>query len=58
MPGTIGLDPPPARHAALARDYETMATMFINEPIGFEVILQRPQVADQRLNDGSLFHPE
>ncbi len=57
MPGTFRLVPPPARHAALARDYATMAPMFIGEPIEFDVMLQRLQVAEQRLNDGSQFRP-
>jgi hypothetical protein len=54
MPGTFRLVPPPARHAALARDYATMAPMFIGLPIGFDVLLQRLQAAEQQLNEGSL----
>jgi hypothetical protein len=54
-PGTFRLVPPPARHAALARDYATMAPMFVGEPVGFDALLQRLETAEQRLNDGSLF---
>ena len=56
-PGTFRLVPPPARQAALARDYATMAPMFIGVPIKFDVLLQRPQAAEHQLNDGSLFRP-
>ena len=56
-PGTFRLVPPAMRHAALARDYATMAPMFIREPIEFNVMLQRLQVAEQQLNDGSQFRP-
>jgi hypothetical protein len=57
-PGTFRLLPPPARHAALARDYATMAPMFIGKPIGFDVLLQRLQAAEQQLNDGSVRRPK
>jgi hypothetical protein len=56
--GTFKLVPPPARHAALARDYATMAPMFLGAPIEFDVILQRLQAAEQQLNDGSLLRPK
>ena len=56
-PGTFRFVPPPARHAALARDYATMAPMFIGVPIEFDVMLQRLQTAEQQLNDGSLHRP-
>jgi Nucleotidyl transferase AbiEii toxin, Type IV TA system len=55
--GTFKLVPPPARHAALARDYATMATMFLDAPIEFDVMLQRLQAAAQQLNDGACFVP-
>jgi hypothetical protein len=41
-------------NAAWARDYATMAPMFIGVPIEFDVMLQRLQTAEQQLNDGSL----
>jgi hypothetical protein len=50
---TFRLVLPAARHAALARDYATMAPMFIGVPIDFDVILRRLQAAEQQLNDGS-----
>lgn len=53
-PGTFRLVPPPARRAALARDYATMAPMFIGVPIEFDVMLQRLQAAERQLNDGSV----
>ncbi len=53
-PGTFRLVPPPARQAALARDYATMAPMFIGAPIEFDVMLQRLHAAERELNDGSL----
>ena len=56
-PGTFRLVPPPTRHAALARDYATMAPMFIGVPIEFDVMLQRLEAAEQQLNDGSLLRP-
>ncbi len=56
-PGTFRLVPPPARQTALARDYATMAPMFIGAPIEFDVMLQRLQAAERQLNDGSLFRP-
>ena len=56
-PGTFRLVPPPARHAALAWDYATMAPMFIDVPIGFDVMLQRLGTAEQQLNDASLLRP-
>jgi hypothetical protein len=56
-PGTFRLVPPPSRHAALARDYATMAPMFIGEPVEFAVLMQRLQAAEQQLNDGSLGRP-
>jgi Nucleotidyl transferase AbiEii toxin, Type IV TA system len=56
--GTFKLVPPPARQAALARDYATMAPMFIGVPIEFDVMLQRLQIAEQQLNDGSLLRPK
>jgi hypothetical protein len=31
--------------------------MFIGEAVEFDVMLQRLQVAEQRLNDGSQFRP-
>jgi Nucleotidyl transferase AbiEii toxin, Type IV TA system len=55
--GTFRLVPPASRHAALARDYATMAPMFIGEPLAFDVMLQRLQSAETQLNDGSLLHP-
>jgi len=51
--GTFRLVPPPARQAALAKDYATMARMFIGAPIEFDVMLQRLQAAERELNDGS-----
>lgn len=56
-PGMFKLVPPPARHAALARDYATMASMFMGLPIEFDAMLQRLQTAEQQLNDGSLLRP-
>jgi hypothetical protein len=56
-PGTFKLVPTAARHAALARDYATMAPMFIGVPIEFDVMLQRLQAAEQLLNDGSVLRP-
>jgi len=56
-PGTFKLVPPPSRHAALARDYATMAPMFIAEPVEFDVLMQRLQAAEQQLNDGNLRRP-
>lgn len=56
-PGTFKLVPPPARHAALSRDYATMASMFIGLPIEFDAMLQRLQIAEQQLNGGSLLRP-
>ena len=53
-PGTFRLVPPPSRHADLARDYATMAPMFMGSPVGFDVLLQRLRAAEQQLNDGSL----
>lgn len=53
-PGTFRLVPPPARLAALARDYATMAPMFIGMPIEFDVMLQRLHAAERQLNNGSL----
>ena len=52
-PGTFRLAPPPARHAALAKDYATMAPMFIGTPVKFDLMLQRLQDAERQLNDGS-----
>lgn len=57
-PGTFRLVPPPARLAALARDYATMAPMFIGVPIQFDVMLQRLQAAERQLNDGSQLRPK
>jgi Nucleotidyl transferase AbiEii toxin, Type IV TA system len=56
--GTFRLVPPSARHAALARDYATMAPMFIGMPIEFDVMLQHLQTVEQQLNDGSLLRPK
>jgi len=56
-PGMFRLVPPPARHAALARDHATMTPMFIGMPIEFDVMLQRLQAAERQLNDGSLLGP-
>jgi Nucleotidyl transferase AbiEii toxin, Type IV TA system len=56
--GTFKLVPPPARYAALARDYATMAPMFLGAPIQFDVMLQRLQTAEQQINDGSLLLPK
>ena len=56
-PGTFRLVPLPTRHAALARDYATMTQMFMNEPIKFDVLLQRLQTAERQLNNGSLLRP-
>jgi Nucleotidyl transferase AbiEii toxin, Type IV TA system len=56
-PGAFRLVPPPARHAALARDYATMASMFIGVPVEFDAMLQRLQTAEEQLNDGSLLRP-
>lgn len=53
-PGTFRLVPPTSRHADLARDYATMAPMFMGSPIEFDLLLQRLQAAEQQLNDGSL----
>jgi hypothetical protein len=55
--GTFRLVPPASRHAALARDYATMAPMFIGEPLAFYVMLQRLESAETQLNDGSLLRP-
>jgi hypothetical protein len=55
--GTFRPVPPLSRHAALARDYATMAPMFIGEPIEFDVMLQRLRSAERQLNDGSLLRP-
>ena len=52
-PGTFKLVPPSVRHAALARDYATMASMFIGAPIEFDVMLRRLQAAERQLNNGS-----
>jgi hypothetical protein len=57
-PGTFRLVPPQSRHAALARDYATMAPMLIGSPIEFGVMLQRLHAAEQQLNDGSPFRPK
>ena len=57
-PGTFRLVPPPARQAALARDYATMAPMFIGVPIKFDVMLQRLPAVQRHLNDGRLFRPD
>ena len=56
-PGTFKLVPPQARHAALARDYATMAPMFIGMPVEFDAMLQRLQTAEEQLNDGSPLRP-
>lgn len=56
--GTFKLVPPPARHAALARDYATMAPMFLDAPVEFDVILQRLRAAEQQFNDGRLLRPK
>lgn len=56
-PGTFRLVPPLARHAPLARDYATMAPMFIGVPVEFDAMLQRLQTVEQQLNDGSLLRP-
>ncbi len=56
-PGTFRLVPPRARHAALARDYATMAPMFIGAPIEFDVMLRRLDAAEHQINDGSLLPP-
>ena len=56
-PGTFRLVPPQSRHAALARDYATMAPMFIGSPIEFDVLLQHLQAAEQQLNDGNVRCP-
>jgi len=56
-PGTIRLLPPRARQAALAKDYATMAPMFVGVPIEFDVLLQRLHAADQQHNDRSLLGP-
>jgi hypothetical protein len=53
-PGTFRLVPPPSRHSNLARDYATMAPMFMGSPIEFDVLLQRLHAAERQLNDGSL----
>jgi hypothetical protein len=56
--GTFKLVPPAVRHAALARDYASMAPMFVATPPEFDVMMQRLQAAEQQLNDGSLLPPE
>jgi hypothetical protein len=56
-PGTFRLVPSPARHAALARDYATMAPMFIGVPIQFDVMLKRLEAAEQQLNGVGLLSP-
>ena len=56
-PGTFRLVPALARHAALARDYATMAPMFIGVPIEFDVMLKRLEAAQQQLNGVRLLPP-
>ncbi len=49
-PGTFRLLPPPARRAALARDYAQMRAMFLSAPPGFEAVLDTLDEAERRLN--------
>lgn len=53
-PGTFKLVPPTARHAALARDYATMAPMFLAAPIAFDALLLQLEAAERHLNASGL----
>ncbi len=49
-PGTFRLLPPPAKRAALARDYAQMRAMFLSAPPDFEAILDTLDEAERRLD--------
>ncbi len=49
-PGTFRLVPPPARTAALRRDYEAMRDMYLAEPAPFDEVLAVLAEAEGRIN--------
>lgn len=49
-PGTFRLVPPPARLAALLRDYQSMRDMYLSEPASFDDILTTLGELENRIN--------
>lgn len=49
-PGTFRLVPPPARTAALRRDYEAMRDMYLTEPATFDDVLAGLSETEKRIN--------
>lgn len=52
QPGSFRLVPPPARQAALEKDYTIMRPMFMSEPPPFASLMAQLDEAEQRLNAG------
>ena len=50
-PGTFRLLPPPARLAALHRDYYAMRDMYLTEPVAFDRILETLADLEARINE-------
>ena len=49
-PGTFRLVPPPERRVDLARDYQEMRDMFLDEPPSFDAILETLRKLEARIN--------
>lgn len=49
-PGAFRLLAPPARRAALVRDYAQMRAMFMSAPPGFDAVLDTLDAAERHLN--------
>jgi hypothetical protein len=49
-PGSFRLLPPDSRRSEIERDYAKMADMFMVEPPGFSNLLDRPRIAEERIN--------
>ena len=49
-PGTFRLVPPPARLAALKRDYQAMRDMYLTEPASFDDVLATLEELENKIN--------
>jgi len=56
-PGTLRLVPPDGRIGELRRDYRDMADMFFDEPLAFDVIVQRLGQMEDKVNALSRYAP-
>jgi hypothetical protein len=52
-PGTFRLVPPAERVAELARDYQAMRDMFLDEPVSFDAILETLRKLEARINQAA-----